>query len=121
MLSIPRDLWVQIPTMDTDGKINTAHFLGDAYNYPGGGPALAHGNREARIWAFPSITTLRFNFDSFEKVSMRSAAWRFAWRKTIDDPLYPGFDNYGYDPLHIDAGCQHMDWRAGLEVCAHAP
>ena len=40
MLSIPRDLWVAIPGF-SHGKINTAHALGDAYNLPGGGPALA--------------------------------------------------------------------------------
>jgi polyisoprenyl-teichoic acid--peptidoglycan teichoic acid transferase len=40
MLSIPRDLWVQIPGF-SHGKINTAYYLGDVYNYPGGGPALA--------------------------------------------------------------------------------
>lgn len=40
MLSIPRDLWVDIPGFGY-GKINTAHFLGDAYHLPGGGPGLA--------------------------------------------------------------------------------
>ena len=40
MLSIPRDLWVNIPGFDY-GKINTAYYLGDAFKLPGGGPALA--------------------------------------------------------------------------------
>jgi polyisoprenyl-teichoic acid--peptidoglycan teichoic acid transferase len=40
MLSIPRDLWVNIPGFD-HGKINTAHALGQSYKLPGGGPALA--------------------------------------------------------------------------------
>lgn len=40
ILSIPRDLWVNIPGFDP-GKINTAYFLGEAYRVPGGGPALA--------------------------------------------------------------------------------
>ena len=40
ILSIPRDLWVAIPGFQ-HGKINTAYYLGDAYNLPGGGPALA--------------------------------------------------------------------------------
>jgi LCP family protein required for cell wall assembly len=40
MLSIPRDLWVAIPGFK-HGKINTAYYLGDAYDLPGGGPALA--------------------------------------------------------------------------------
>ncbi|NTV36277.1 MAG: LCP family protein, partial [Anaerolineaceae bacterium] len=40
MLSIPRDMWVNIPGFDYN-KINTAYFLGDANKLPGGGPALA--------------------------------------------------------------------------------
>jgi LCP family protein required for cell wall assembly len=41
MLSIPRDLWVEIPGFDQHNRINTAYFLGETYNVPGGGPALA--------------------------------------------------------------------------------
>ncbi len=40
MLSIPRDLWVSIPGFE-NGRINTAYFLGEAYQMPGGGPGLA--------------------------------------------------------------------------------
>jgi polyisoprenyl-teichoic acid--peptidoglycan teichoic acid transferase len=40
MLSIPRDLYVNIPGFNY-GKINTAYYLGEAYQVPGGGPALA--------------------------------------------------------------------------------
>jgi LCP family protein required for cell wall assembly len=40
MLSIPRDLWVEIPGFEHN-RINTAYFLGESYNLPGGGPGLA--------------------------------------------------------------------------------
>jgi len=40
MLSIPRDLWVNIPGFDY-GKINTAYYLGEMYDLPDGGPGLA--------------------------------------------------------------------------------
>jgi LCP family protein required for cell wall assembly len=40
MLSIPRDLWVEIPGFEA-GKINTAYRLGEIYNVPGLGPGLA--------------------------------------------------------------------------------
>jgi LCP family protein required for cell wall assembly len=40
MLSIPRDLWTAIPGFSPQ-KINTAHYFGDLYDYPGGGIALA--------------------------------------------------------------------------------
>jgi LCP family protein required for cell wall assembly len=41
MLSIPRDLWVNIPGGFSYGRINTAYQLGEAYQLPGGGPTLA--------------------------------------------------------------------------------
>ena len=40
MLSIPRDLWVNIPNFDYS-TINVAYRLGISYNLPGGGPQLA--------------------------------------------------------------------------------
>ncbi len=39
IFSIPRDLWVDIPTMGP-GRINQADYHGEANKYPGGGPAL---------------------------------------------------------------------------------
>jgi len=46
ILSIPRDLWVEIPGFEHN-RINTAYSLGESFNYPadgeqpGGGPGLA--------------------------------------------------------------------------------
>lgn len=40
ILSIPRDMWVNIPGYDYY-RINQAYFLGEGENLPGGGPALA--------------------------------------------------------------------------------
>ncbi len=40
ILSIPRDLWVNIPGFEY-GRINTAYMLGEGNKLPGGGPQLA--------------------------------------------------------------------------------
>lgn len=40
ILNIPRDLWVSIPGFE-NARINTAYYLGEANQLPGGGPALA--------------------------------------------------------------------------------
>jgi LCP family protein required for cell wall assembly len=40
MISIPRDMWVNIPGFGY-GRINTAYSLGESYKLPGGGPGLA--------------------------------------------------------------------------------
>lgn len=48
MLSIPRDVWVNIPGFDY-GRINEAYFNGAAYKLPGGGPELARQTVEQFI------------------------------------------------------------------------
>jgi LCP family protein required for cell wall assembly len=40
MLSVPRDLWVNVPGFEYS-RINTAYSLGEQYQLPGGGPQLA--------------------------------------------------------------------------------
>ncbi len=40
IVSIPRDIWVSVPGYDYE-KINTAYYLGELNNLPGGGAALA--------------------------------------------------------------------------------
>ncbi len=40
MLSVPRDMWVNIPGFEYS-RINTAYYLGELWKLPGGGPALA--------------------------------------------------------------------------------
>jgi polyisoprenyl-teichoic acid--peptidoglycan teichoic acid transferase len=40
VLSIPRDLWVEVPNWGAD-RLNSVYFLGSHTKYPGGGPALA--------------------------------------------------------------------------------
>ena len=46
LLSLPRDLWVEIPDFGVN-RINQAYFLGQAYELPGGGAALAVETVEA--------------------------------------------------------------------------
>jgi LCP family protein required for cell wall assembly len=48
ILSIPRDLWVDIPGWGMD-RINSAYFLGDYTKYKGGSPALAKDTVEKAI------------------------------------------------------------------------
>ena len=48
MMSIPRDMWVNIPGFDY-GRINEAYFDGESYNLPGGGAELARQTVEQFI------------------------------------------------------------------------
>ena len=66
MLSIPRDLWVQIPGFDYN-RINTAYMLGEAYRMPGGGPGLAVKTVENLI-GVPIQYFAVNDFHTFEKM-----------------------------------------------------
>jgi len=63
MLSIPRDLWVNIPGFDY-GRINESYFNGEAYNLPGGGAELARQTVEQSI-GVPVHYYAVIGFDAF--------------------------------------------------------
>ncbi len=63
MVSIPRDLWVSIPGFD-HGKINTAYYLGEVYNIPGGGAGLAARTVEELLGA-PIQYYAQIDFQAF--------------------------------------------------------
>lgn len=113
MLSIPRDLWVPIYAYDVESKINTAHFIGDAQNYPGGGPALAMATVQYNF-GIPIQYYVRLNFTAFEKLIDLIGGLDIYVEQAIDDPQYPD-SGYGYEPLYIPAGWQHMDGRLALK------
>ena len=63
ILSIPRDMWVNIPGFDY-AKINTAYFLGEAYQLPGGGAGLAVQTAQDFI-GVPINYYAQIDFDAF--------------------------------------------------------
>jgi LCP family protein required for cell wall assembly len=113
MLSINRDLWVKIPGSQREGKINTAHFLGEAERVPGGGPALAMQTVQAAL-DVPVQYYIRLNFSAFEQLIDLIGGIDLNIEETIDDPDYPDA-GFGYEPFHIDAGWQHLDGRTALK------
>jgi len=66
MLSIPRDLWVEIPGWEHN-RINTAYFLGEANRLPGGGPGLAMETVE-RLLGVPIDFFAVIDFHAFERM-----------------------------------------------------
>lgn len=112
ILSIPRDLWVPIPGYG-QGRINTAHYLGDLYNYPGGGPALAKHTVQYNL-GIPIHYYVRINFSAFERFIDTIGGIDVVVPKTIDDPAYPD-DQYGTIHLHIEAGPHHFNGKEALQ------
>ncbi|MGA9347625.1 MAG: LCP family protein [Anaerolineae bacterium] len=112
MLSIPRDLWVSIPGYD-ENRINTAHYTGDLKEYPGGGPALAIKTVQYNL-GIPIHYYVRVNFNGFVEVIDTIGGIDIYVEEEIYDPEYPD-EAYGFDPLYIPAGSQHMDGELALK------
>lgn len=110
MLSIPRDMWVNIPGFGY-AKINTAYYDGEAFKLPGGGPELAMRAVEQVIgvpvqyyaqvefWSFTQL------IDEIGKVNV------FVPKKIFIDPIGPGDDK-----IMLSAG-NHM--LGGVEALAY--
>jgi LCP family protein required for cell wall assembly len=113
VLSIPRDLWVPIADYGEQARINQAHFLGEVYDYPGGGPALAAKTVQYNLGVHIHHYA-RVNFAAFEQVIDLMGGIEICVDEEINDPTYPD-EGYGYDPLHIDAGCQTFDGKMALK------
>jgi len=112
MLSIPRDMWVQIPNYG-EGRINTAYRIGEMKKYPGGGPVLVK-ETVRRFIGYPIDYYVMINFDGFRKLVDLIGGIDIDVPKPINDPTFPD-ENYGYSPLYIPAGRIHMDGDLALK------
>ena len=113
MLSIPRDLWVNIPGFEARDRINTANFKGDAYRLPGGGPNLAMETIAVNLGVRVD-NYIRINFTAFETLIDEINGIDIDVPQDIDDPRYPDCCD-GYDPLYISSGATHMDGTLALK------
>ena len=112
MLSIPRDLWVTIPGFG-ENRINAAHLIGDQYDYPGGGPALA----KKTVWhtlGVPVHGYVRVNFSGFERMVDAIGGLTIEVDTPLHDEEYPD-GNYGTMVIDIPAGVLDMDGVTALQ------
>ena len=113
MLSIPRDLWVNIPGFESRDRINTANFKGDAFRIPGGGPSLAMETIAVNL-GIQVDNYIRINFTAFESLINEIDGIEVDVPQAIEDPRYPDCCT-GYDPLYIPEGVTHMDGSLALK------
>ena len=113
MLSIPRDVLVNVPALNDTIKINSAHVYGEIYKFPGGGPELLR-QTVAELIGYPIDYYVRINFDGFRQIIDLVGGVDIEVAKDIKDDLYPD-ENYGYDPLFIPAGRHHMNGTLALK------
>jgi LCP family protein required for cell wall assembly len=108
ILSIPRDLWVEYPGLQTKGRINAANIMGDEINYPGGGgPAFAVKTVEKVLGLRVQYYVL-INFEVFYKLVDAIGPIEVCPQQAINDDQYPD-GSYGYITVHFDPGCQELD------------
>lgn len=66
MLSLPRDLYLYVPTIGYN-RINTAVYLGETYNWPGGGIELLKDTIRYNL-GIPIHAYAWVNFNGFERI-----------------------------------------------------
>lgn len=105
MLTIPRDLYVDIPSIGKQ-RINTADFYGEYYKYPGGGPNLIKSTVEQNL-GIRVHYYVRGGFDAFRKATDILGGIDV----DVDCALYEQdfYDDYGHATLDFQPGLQTMD------------
>ena len=111
LLSIPRDLWVYIPTHGWD-RINTAHKTGHRYNYPGGGPALL--SETIRINLGITIDHwVRIDFRGFARVVDQLGGVDMVVACPVNLRYMPP-EQEGEEEMYLEPGVYHMDGDMAL-------
>lgn len=105
VLSLPRDLYVEIPGWGFSDRVNSAYRLG--------GGELAMKTVEQAL-GVPVDYYVLVEFEGFTTLIDEIGGLDVNVPRRIDDPLYPGV-NGGYDPFTIEAGQQHMDGATALK------
>ncbi|GAB4505660.1 MAG: LCP family protein [Anaerolineales bacterium] len=101
MLSIPRDIWTNIPGFGYS-RINTAYSWGEAYKLPGGGPGLAMKTIEQFI-GVPIQYYAQVDFKAFEEaIDAIGGVYLCVPEKIKIDPVGPK------PPTVLDKGCQTL-------------
>jgi LCP family protein required for cell wall assembly len=124
MVSVPRDLWVQVPPESNQyGKINTAYQVGLANGYAGlppgrdAGVALAAGEvsevtgLDLPYWVTLNFTGFRSLVDALGGVDLTVPTAFTANYPRNDDPNIDA----GWKTIHFNTGRQHMDGERAIE------
>lgn len=112
ILSIPRDLFVDIPGYSEPQRVNSAMVFGEV-RQPGYGPTLAmqtvQYNLGIRVHDYVAV-----DFNAFVSLVDAIGGIDLDIPYNISDPAYPDM-YYGYDPFYISAGQHHLDGRTALK------
>jgi LCP family protein required for cell wall assembly len=111
LLSLPRDLIVNIPTFGYD-RINAANVYGEMNGYPGGGLELTRATVE-NLLGLSIDHVVRVNFQGFIGAIDALGGVTIDVETAIYDSQYPTMD-YGYQEIYFAPGLQTMDGATAL-------
>src|SRR5215208_2831014 len=118
MLSIPRDMWVNIPGFGYS-RINTAWTLGRGSKLPGGGPALTM-KTVSHFIGVPIDYYVQVDFDTFvDVVNLLGGVDVYNEETILLDPMAHGRD---FPKTRLTCcGMRHLDGRTALAYsrCRH--
>jgi LCP family protein required for cell wall assembly len=116
LISIPRDLYVKYPCLESYGKINSVYIRcqnNDRDNPQAGINAIKIKSEE--ITSLPIHYFVKLDFKGFEEIVDSLGGIDITLNENIDDPLYPG-PNFSYEHFSIEAGNHHLDGPTALKV-----
>lgn len=118
MLSVPRDLWVNIPGFGYS-RINTAWTLGRGSKLPGGGPALTM-KTISQVIGVPVDYYVQVDFDTFvDIINLLGGVDVYNEETIVLDPMAHGRD---FPKVKVTCcGIRHLDGRTALAYsrCRH--
>ena len=117
LISIPRDLWIYIPTVGMQ-RVNTAYQSGEISGYPGGGPGLLKETISYNLGIRIDYTAM-VEFDGFRRIvdtlggiELPVACAYTDWR--LIDPSYDPNDENNWWLYTVGPGQVHMDGDLAL-------
>jgi LCP family protein required for cell wall assembly len=112
MLSLPRDLYAELPIFGAH-KINAAHSLGEAYDYPGGGPALMKDTLEYNL-GIKIDRWVRVDYKGFRQLIDALGGVDIEVPSDLVDWNYPD-GHCGVVTVSFEPGWEHMDGQRLLQ------
>jgi LCP family protein required for cell wall assembly len=112
VISIPRDLWVDIPGMEP-GRINTVVRAGERSQGPGQGLPLLRRVLVEQL-GLPVDGAIAVSFQGFTEIIDGLGGIDVEVRCPIEDNFISSEAEGGYESLSLEAGQQHVDGRTAL-------
>lgn len=114
MMSVPRDLWVQIPNYGYS-KLNGAFAYGNQNAKTTGGGGKVASDVIGTVLGIPIHYSASVDFEGFKKMVDTVGGVDILVEKELYDPFYPAANMIDYAPLRITAGLHHMDGDLALK------